>query len=572
MNVVKSRSNQLPRATASLDGQFVKAAPNINLYQEIPTMEVSLDDFEEFALDRLKVLKKIEQLKLRHVHPDNYKKHLDPLLSKLNDPTKDSISHFVLRLAYCRSEDLRRWILAHEVALLKYRLNHHNHSKASNGNGNAITRALKTVLPNAHVLTKSELEPILPKILAATPSLQQNPLAVAADNHNPKQKQKQAISIYRVPFTQALDLVQHRQVFVHRGKAYIPESKLLSLVTARFRTNLSRQLALLSAVPSTPSLQRTAGFLKNVATVHTQQEEYGSAAAGDGFQLTAHNVPSHLKHMPLCMAQLQMALGKEKHLKHWGRLQYGLFLKGAGLSLEDALAYFERMFVGKDFNKEYSYNVRHMYGKEGKRQSYPPYTCSKVINGNAPNANEHHGCPYKHATVQEVSSMLSKLGVAPSQQKPIVAQQQSHNYQLACVEHFKAVHPGATPTENNFGEPSQCVVFLERQGLRHWQWQRVIIEFAFALVSHQRKDTNGGGRANVGVAVMGQSIDGAIDRSIRGRSLPDSSLRTRSEGMAVRAGRGNEAAPNNYNLLYNYSIFFSSKTNKTDDSNYLTRN
>lgn len=57
MNVVKSRSNNLPRATASLDGQNVKAAPNINLYQEIPTVEVSLDDFEEFALDRLKVRK-----------------------------------------------------------------------------------------------------------------------------------------------------------------------------------------------------------------------------------------------------------------------------------------------------------------------------------------------------------------------------------------------------------------------------------------------------------------------------------------------------------------------------------
>ena len=55
MNVVKSRSNNLPRATASVDAQHMKAIPNINLYQEIPTIEVSLDDFEEFALDRLKV-------------------------------------------------------------------------------------------------------------------------------------------------------------------------------------------------------------------------------------------------------------------------------------------------------------------------------------------------------------------------------------------------------------------------------------------------------------------------------------------------------------------------------------
>jgi DNA primase large subunit len=394
------------------------------------------------------VLKKLEQIKLRHIAPDKHKKHLDPLLQKLNDPTKDWISHFVLRLAYCRSEDLRRWFLAQEVALLKYRLNYSNQNSNKNGD-NAITKALKSVLPNAHALTPEELEPLLPKILAATPSLNLNPLQVgygrSSGNNN---------TIYCVPFTQALDLVQQRQVFVKKGMAYIPESKLLSLVTARFRTNLSRQLVLLSAVPSTPALQRTQGFLKNVATVHAIKDEYLQNGAGtDGTHLTANNVTSHLKHMPLCMAQLQMALTKEKHLKHWGRLQYGLFLKGAGLSLEDALVFFERMFVGKDFNKEYSYNVRHMYGKEGKRTNYPPYNCAKIINSNAPNANEHHGCPYKHSSVQDVTLMLTKLGLPSSQQKAIIAQQQSNSYQLACVEHFKAIHPNVVPSaySNDFG-------------------------------------------------------------------------------------------------------------------------
>lgn len=34
-------------------------------------------------------------------------------------------------------------------------------------------------------------------------------------------------------------------------------------------------------------------------------------------------------HMPLCMRQLQVTLKRENKLKHWARLQYGLFLKGA---------------------------------------------------------------------------------------------------------------------------------------------------------------------------------------------------------------------------------------------------
>jgi hypothetical protein len=34
---------------------------------------------------------------------------------------KDAVSHFVLRLAYCRTEDLRRWFLQHECELFRCR-------------------------------------------------------------------------------------------------------------------------------------------------------------------------------------------------------------------------------------------------------------------------------------------------------------------------------------------------------------------------------------------------------------------------------------------------------------------
>lgn len=50
MNVVKSKSSRL----TSLPKAETQPA-KFNLYQEIPNIEVSLDDFEEFALDRLKV-------------------------------------------------------------------------------------------------------------------------------------------------------------------------------------------------------------------------------------------------------------------------------------------------------------------------------------------------------------------------------------------------------------------------------------------------------------------------------------------------------------------------------------
>ncbi|CAN0256625.1 unnamed protein product, partial [Ectocarpus sp. 12 AP-2014] len=110
------------------------------------------------------------------------------------------------------------------------------------------------------------------------------------------------------------------------------------------------------------------------------------------------------------MKQLHSALNREHKLKHWGRLQYGLFLKGAGLSVDDAMAFWQAMFtkiMGLDqFQKQYAYNVRHMYGKEGKRTNYTPYSCLKIIMGNPPAAGDHHGCPYRHFDEDHLSSLL----------------------------------------------------------------------------------------------------------------------------------------------------------------------
>jgi DNA primase large subunit len=45
------------------------------------------------------------------------------------------------------------------------------------------------------------------------------------------------------------------------------------------------------------------------------------------------------------MQTLQRALKENHHLKHHGRLQYGLFLKGVGLSLEEAMRFWKTEFL-----------------------------------------------------------------------------------------------------------------------------------------------------------------------------------------------------------------------------------
>ena len=47
------------------------------------------------------------------------------------------------------------------------------------------------------------------------------------------------------------------------------------------------------------------------------------------------------------MRHLHESLRKDHHLRHYGRLQYGLFLKSIGLPLEEALSFWRKEFTKK---------------------------------------------------------------------------------------------------------------------------------------------------------------------------------------------------------------------------------
>jgi DNA primase large subunit len=141
------------------------------------------------------------------------------------------------------------------------------------------------------------------------------------------------------------------------------------------------------------------------------------------------------------MSHVHRTLRRDGKLKHFGRLQYTLFLKGIGLSLEEALIFWRTGFraVSDDtFNKEYRYNVRHCYGDVGgdaNRRSggYSPFGCQKILTEHAPGPGEAHGCPYRHFTIENLTTLLRATGVTdPAVLKGVKEDTEAQRYHIAC--------------------------------------------------------------------------------------------------------------------------------------------
>lgn len=128
------RIDKLPGSSANKVG----STRLVTFYKHPPQDEISLDEFEIFAMDRVILLRGIEKIEAKHLDPEPRKKNIDDLQNKhmpmnstqemteagglTKDQRKDLFSHFILRIAYCKNEELRRWFINNETILFRHRL------------------------------------------------------------------------------------------------------------------------------------------------------------------------------------------------------------------------------------------------------------------------------------------------------------------------------------------------------------------------------------------------------------------------------------------------------------------
>jgi DNA primase large subunit len=130
---------------------------------------------------------------------------------------KDHYSHFILRLAFSSTEDLRRRFARIETALFRLRFQSDNA-----GERQSFTESLDF---NWETVGEEEKRELGAQLLASTPGL----------------REKDG-GWFKVDWETVPELVEARKVFVKRGKAYVPSREQMSMVLAEFTARLDKGL------------------------------------------------------------------------------------------------------------------------------------------------------------------------------------------------------------------------------------------------------------------------------------------------------------------------------------------
>ncbi|POS88316.1 DNA primase, partial [Erysiphe pulchra] len=423
--------------------QTLSYSHRLNFYIIPPTGDITLEQFEQWAIDRLRVLSEFEACSFRNKSPTETAAHMKPILDKYlplassnsnstnlhAERQKDHYSHFILRLAFSSTEDLRRRFSRVETMLFRLRFQTDNVKERQ-----AFVESLNL---DWEVVNDEEKFNLADKLRAA-------------GGGYPKRIQDE--SYFKVNWERVPELVETRRSLIQGGMAYVPSREQLSIVVAEFTSHLDKALLMTSrALPRLDEDDRITPILthlsKNFTTPDASYSTFSDTPLGT--DISARNIDALSASFPLCMQHLHRSLRRDSHLKYYGRLQYSLFLKGIGLNLEESLQFWRSSFnkITDDvFNKEYRYNVRYAYGDVGgdgnrRGRGSTPFSCQRILTEHAPGTGEAHGCPYRHFSVDNLLALLRDMGIQDQETlKGVKEDKEKTKYHLACNRVFEYVH------------------------------------------------------------------------------------------------------------------------------------
>jgi len=194
--------------------------------------------------------------------------------------------------------------------------------------------------------------------------------------------------------------------------------------------------------------------------------------------IRADQVEHLSKHFPLCMRAMHINLRKDRHLKHQGRLQYGLFLKvllfqrfskqiislastghwspnrrspsllekelprilqGRRRQVREGICLQYQTLVWSRWSTTQLHpsKVRISQLSIHRRADRPDHSCATIITI-TPGSDENHGCPFRHYSEPALRSALeSTMGVSGMDLNDVMSLVKGNHLQVACTRVFE---------------------------------------------------------------------------------------------------------------------------------------
>lgn len=183
------------------------------------------------------MLAEIEACSYRNKTPQETEAHIAPVLKKYlnlssnssatggvvsqqlkNERQKDHYSHFILRLAFSATEELRHRFVRAETMLFKFRF-----QKDDSKERRAFIESLNL---NWESVSEEERSELAEQLVTSTPGLRR-----AEDE-----------AWFKVDWEKVPELIERRAVFIRKGKAYVPQREQLSMIIADFTARLEKAM------------------------------------------------------------------------------------------------------------------------------------------------------------------------------------------------------------------------------------------------------------------------------------------------------------------------------------------
>lgn len=428
----------------------------LSFYSAAPAGEESIRDFEECVMNRLKILHAFDRACGYQVPLANVSE-LPGLMTELQDARlalappfasnadsfeerkamfcrRDALSHFILRVAFCKTHEARDWFVRQEQRLFAFRFDKlHPDAKEA-----FIMKAgvhCKKYDPDGKKISLKELQQTTSgaKIWRDDKPVYDN-------------------IYYEMPFAEVHpSLISGRKVVLQGGCAYVPSSALKIVLAGRFKDQIQGSWdQALRGLPSVLADPQVGDFMRGLVEQGMLLVPTKPISNEVGERLSSNNFEELLvRSFPPCMRRMVEAQReKKKHLKHQGRLFLRPFLKECGFTFDESVIWWRQELCRDSeidavvYDKNYKYDVDHAYGHKGHLQGQNSFACPKIINSPQESVGQVHGCMFKCLEMPLLKQQLHKWRVSESSVMEIEKLMKGNQYQLSCVEYFRFMHPG----------------------------------------------------------------------------------------------------------------------------------